>query len=393
MSERLETSLYKYFITFIRCITIIAAIVSSDLGNPLAPIQVCLALEPVNDKAPDEQSPPDKGSNPLQESVVLPNEQPVVEKEPLSSDDNDILSTYKVEKGDTLWDISKKIFHSSFLWPKIWQFNTEIKNPDDIQPGQIIKIPKYLDIQRSYNMPLSPDAVKEKETSGQRDIKIEAPKLKQAVKHTIIPKIISNLNEKNLILYGGYIAKELTSYGNTLTTPEGRTFAGTNDYLYVKTVSDDYPKYYIMRKGPLVIHPITGVEMGNLISFEGVLQIIGTDSGIKKAIVLDCYNEILEHDVLVPFFYFEPAPDISEKPFINGIIVYVKGTSYTEQFGIVYTDKGTADGVHPGDIFTVYSKTEPRQPLGKIKVLISQKDSSTAYVVKSSREIAIGSVF
>lgn len=46
---------------------------------------------------------------------------------------------------DCLWNISKKkdIYNNAWLWPKIWQGNRDqIKDPDVIQKGQKLKIPK-----------------------------------------------------------------------------------------------------------------------------------------------------------------------------------------------------------------------------------------------------------
>jgi nucleoid-associated protein YgaU len=45
---------------------------------------------------------------------------------------------------DCLWNIAKKpdIYNDAFRWPKIWQKNRDqIKNPDLIFPGQVLKIP------------------------------------------------------------------------------------------------------------------------------------------------------------------------------------------------------------------------------------------------------------
>lgn len=45
---------------------------------------------------------------------------------------------------DCLWNIAKKpdIYGDAFKWPKIWQKNKEqIKNPDLIYPGQVLRIP------------------------------------------------------------------------------------------------------------------------------------------------------------------------------------------------------------------------------------------------------------
>lgn len=51
--------------------------------------------------------------------------------------------SYTVVGGDCLWNISKKkdIYSNAWLWPKIWQANTKIKNPDLIYPRQVFTIP------------------------------------------------------------------------------------------------------------------------------------------------------------------------------------------------------------------------------------------------------------
>ncbi len=48
------------------------------------------------------------------------------------------------EDRDCLWNIAKRetIYGNAQLWPKIWQANTDqIRNPDLIFPGQVLKIP------------------------------------------------------------------------------------------------------------------------------------------------------------------------------------------------------------------------------------------------------------
>lgn len=48
------------------------------------------------------------------------------------------------EDRDCLWNIAKRetIYGNAQLWPKIWQANTDqIRNPDLIYPGQVLKIP------------------------------------------------------------------------------------------------------------------------------------------------------------------------------------------------------------------------------------------------------------
>ena len=45
---------------------------------------------------------------------------------------------YSVQRGDTLWWISKNVFSDPRLWPAIFESNPNIENPDRIYPGQAL---------------------------------------------------------------------------------------------------------------------------------------------------------------------------------------------------------------------------------------------------------------
>jgi hypothetical protein len=43
--------------------------------------------------------------------------------------------SYSIQRGDTLWGISDKLFGTPYLWPKIWQLNAVFGNAHQIEPG------------------------------------------------------------------------------------------------------------------------------------------------------------------------------------------------------------------------------------------------------------------
>ncbi len=46
---------------------------------------------------------------------------------------------YKIQAGDTLWEISETFFADGGFWPKLWSENGAIENPHVIVPGKIVK--------------------------------------------------------------------------------------------------------------------------------------------------------------------------------------------------------------------------------------------------------------
>jgi len=71
------------------------------------------------------------------------------------------IKEYKVIKGDTLWDITKKELNDPFLWSKVWKENPRIANPDLIYPDQMIKIPLYPIQEEKHAAEVTPKSTEE----------------------------------------------------------------------------------------------------------------------------------------------------------------------------------------------------------------------------------------
>ena len=64
---------------------------------------------------------------------------------------------YVVQKLDNLWDISDRKLQDPFLWPRLWNVNSHIDNPDLIYPGTLLIIPSREELLKipPRRMPLS----------------------------------------------------------------------------------------------------------------------------------------------------------------------------------------------------------------------------------------------
>lgn len=291
---------------------------------------------------------------------------------------------YTIEKGDTLWDISQKELSDSFLWPKVWKENPEIKNPDRIYPKQKIKIPLHL-LQKEIEIP---------ETKPKTELEIKPEEIKEKPAEKIIKPVKKEyLVNKNLLIASGYIADSVHSVGKIVDSPTGRTLLGKNDYAFIKT---DYPvkkgeKFYVIRSVEKVTHPESGRELGYLIEILGSAEVV--DNNGSKVIIKDSYNEITTGSLLDNFYEIEPplAIEPPRKPDINGYIVATRHLRIINgTWDIVYIDKGRKDGLEVGDVFTPMLKNKHEITNGLIQIINLRESTSTAIVRKSDNMITKG---
>ena len=297
---------------------------------------------------------------------------------------------YKILKGDTLWDISKKELSDSFLWPKIWKENPAITNPDRVYPGQIIIIPLYL---------LQPEKKEVEEAAPAPEVPPAPPK--EMAKEVTPPPApeARPLVDTSLVIAGGYIAPSVEGIGAVTGSPSGRSLFGSNDMIFVKTDRPAYvgETFYIIRSGGPVYHPVTNKKIGYIVHILGVAEITRLKYGETEAKITECYNDILDGDLLDDYYVINPP--IVDEPFrtpdIDGVVV-AGGSARTmnSNFDVVFLDKGSDDGIEVGDMFrTIKTAGGHRIPNGTIQVINENDATATAVVRKASSPIMSGNSF
>jgi hypothetical protein len=291
---------------------------------------------------------------------------------------------YTVEKGDTLWDISRGEWEDNFLWPKIWQFNPQIKNPDLIFPGDKLRIPSKEDLMRM---------LQEREAFPLME-KPDIPPIKELVKE--MPK--KPMVDKERFIGSGWISKDFPSVGEIVSALDDRTLVGKTDVVYVKIPTGTTPgeKFYVVRKIKKITHPHTDESLGYLIHIPGVIDIIDTDENLTEAVVSVSYEEVKIGDGLFPYEELEPpvVPDDPRFPDINGYVVEsYKETEITSEGDVVYLDKGKEDGLKVGDMFSVLLTKPVKRPIATVQVFDARPDVSKAVILKSVQEITLGDMW
>jgi len=307
------------------------------------------------------------------------------------------IKEYKVQQGDTLWDISKKEMNDPFLWPRIWKENPEIANPDKLQPGQIIKIPLYL---------LQKDAQKEIPFAEEPVFdSMDKESLKEAPVQKVesAPVKVRPLVDANLYVSSGYIAKSMNELGRVAGSPSKRNLFGTNDLIYLNTKEPVQvgAKFYIAKKKE-IIHPVKTSRVGDLIQIVGVAEVRAIKQGEIVAKILRSYEDIILGNWLIAYADM-PPPVVSKpyrKPNIQAYIVAARDMNQNNaMFNIIYLDKGKDAGLEVGDVLRAisvekqlegFTVAEHKYPHGIVQVLKVHDTTSVAIIRQSVDSILPG---
>ena len=299
---------------------------------------------------------------------------------------------YTVQKGDTLWDVSKRFSDSPWLWPELWKENRHIANPHIINPGERLRL--------FYN----------KET----DLIVEA---KQKPEENKVIAQAKETGKKDVIYYNypaidsiGFIRKELVApSGSIFKVKDDKVLISVGDLLYIKPESNSNftpgTKYIVYR----TLEPLINKETEALIGYQhyltGIVEIKKIEPLYVVAEVIKSFKEIALTDLLMPY-----KPKSSQIPVIESV-KGIEGTiiASDEKRAIIgdntvaFIDKGETDGVKPGQFYSIfYQEKKNISPdikeeiyldpvdFGKVFVLYTEQTTSSVLVTKSDKSINIG---
>lgn len=359
---------------------------------------------------------------------------------------------HEVVTGDTLWDISDSYLADNFLWPKVWDYNGEIMNPDLIYPGDRVRIPvSLLPIEIQEILPEEvteievepvpeegfapeeelPPLVEEGEIEVEEkpdfvelygveedeipdefraemvtELEVERSEQPEKVVEIVVPRGAIN---PILVESAGFISRHFRPKGRLVGMHEPRYIMGRHDEVFLKmnwfqsAHKDD--RFYIVRVERPVYHPMTDDAVGKLVRVLGVVTVLEeVEGGLYRANIDRSFETVLSGDMLVP--YERPDVDVHVDPpgGLSGRIIDAKDAAALVGRGhIVYIDMGRRDGLKPGNQFEILQRgrkvnvpglfSNPRLPtrrIGVVQVLSVQDRTATARVMRAIIPVEIG---
>jgi len=349
--------------------------------------------------------------------------------------------SYTIKEGDTLWDISSAQYRDPFLWPLIWQSNPSITDPDLIYPGNVIVIPSLAPVERAMGAPQEAAAAAEEVSAPapaapappapamasapprEESAPVTASFFRQRNVESTVPEVQAPspghqllapenaptpLVDKYAMLSGGFVSEEdsqdfvVGSVDDSAKGFHGKNVHATGQEVYIQVSSRNQvnigERFIVYAPVHEVKHPETGERYGTLYKMNGVVKVTSAhESGIYTAEIVLAFDAVMKNDMLAPYQEPEPLYPSKErrtKDLAGTIIDVTDRSTISAQGNVVYLDKGKADGVEPGDRFTVYKgKTNESgvpQYLGDVLVFIVKDRAATAVIQKSVNEMTKG---
>ena len=299
---------------------------------------------------------------------------------------------YTIQKGDTLWDLSRKFYNSQWVWPGLWGMNHQIKNPHWIYPGNRIRVFLAKDIKPQTPPPGPQDTSTSMghPPAPESETQVHGITIKNLdfVKETPVPPLGHILMSEN----GG----TLLSKGDTIfITPvkKNNFIPGTQYHIFsTKKVDVEYDK--IKFKG--VKHNI-----------KATVTIIENSDTFTRGIIDSAFRPAEPGDPIMAQAPLKKKTTINPTPHAiqARIICAQDDNELLGEGSIAFMNAGTQKNVKPGDIYTLYkTQTDPSTALfktpatlpplknGTLMVLHTETISATVKILSSNAEVLIGDI-
>jgi hypothetical protein len=308
----------------------------------------------------------------------------------------DIPETYIVKKGDTLWGISGMYLREPWLWPELWEVNSQIDNPHLIYPGDKLYL-VWVDGQPRLRM------------NRGRDVKLE-PNMRVSPLDLAIPIIPLDQIGAFLARHRILDANELNDSAWVVAAGKGHLISAPGDRIFGRGPFPQGERAYgIYRAGDTYVDPLTGELLGYQAQDIGNTRLLSSNKDeITELEITRVTEEVRISDRLLPLeeriidSTFHPRAPESE--IVDGYMIAVDGG--LTQIGtadIVVLNRGKREGLEVGHVLAIYQTGAmvhdkvvgdnvrlPDVRAGLLMIFEAFEKASYGIVLKANRPLKVG---
>ncbi|MBI5259647.1 MAG: LysM peptidoglycan-binding domain-containing protein [Burkholderiales bacterium] len=311
------------------------------------------------------------GGSPAADLTVTPGQRATAQQVaqagvPLSELSPTAPDSHTVQRGDTLWDISKLFLKSPWRWPELWGMNLDqIRNPHLIYPGQHLVLVK---------------------ADGRATLRVAQPVTQPGAAPTntvkLSPRVRPELLDNGAIasiplhLIGPFLneaivleSDELASAPRIVATQEGRVMVSKGEKAYVRGDLKGARDFRLFRETKPLVDPGTGQVLGYEANFVGTAEFARpgemrpTADGKAQVevpatfVLTGVRQEAGIGDRLAPVLQRDFSAYVPHAPAqpISGQLISIYGEALTAgQNQIVALNRGSRDGVERGHVMALH---------------------------------------
>lgn len=351
-----------------------------------------------------------------------------------------ISDKYPVAQGDTLYDISKRLFGDAKYWPKIWALNNDrIKNPHVIRPGNFIafltgtgtslpSVAVAVEVTTTSDAQVGIDPASASSPSlNDRDIAANTSEEWKSLPRQRwdlfgqnlilkVPEVGFGFDANDKIRYSNDIAFELNaiaasdpipSLGQITGSPTPAAHLSLGDIAYVRPSVDgpamEMDTVYALTVEPTTFETKEENRFGYSYPIVGKIKVTGQKGELFIGKIVAVQNWIPRGAQLIPVPHriANVAPIPGPRALQAQLLVDSKfSTSTVAQHKQVFINRGSEDGIVPGMIFRAYQDQDPvtgnklsgnsNYVAAELMVVQASERFSSAIVMRGSGPISEG---
>ena len=325
---------------------------------------------------------------------------------------------YVVKKGDTLWGISKDLLQDPLLWPRLWEKNPAVKDPNLIYPGDRLTLPGREIAPAPAAQPAKAESPKAEPAKEKAEALPAAPPAAPkpapapAVARPVEPPV--PLLSRDAVVCSPALTTEAmvesVGIGSIVRSVDNRTLISMEDLVGVgvnaNVALNPGDRLAVVRPAQRLIHPRTGLPISRVLYILGLVEVKEARDRVVLGRVSYSCGAMSIGDLVMPYTPAQfPEGKIAQptRRSVEGVVVdSLRGERLIGMLQVVFLDVGSVQGVGPGDVFGIYRPSLPVVDaagavlaippvrLGEAVVIRVTDQTATAAVTTSAIEVRIG---